>query len=62
MFGTGFVIQCFVTLEFCNHLDGKERAGCFTLTAFLVSCDSPSIVALPHGAMGWSAGCDCGVS
>ena len=22
---------------FCNHLDGEERAGCFTLFDFLVS-------------------------
>ena len=25
---------------FCNHLDGEERAGCFTLVVFLVSCSS----------------------
>ena len=27
---------------------------------FLVSCDC--YVALPHGALGWSAVCDCGIS
>ena len=26
-------------LLFCNHLDGEERAGCFTLSVFLVSRD-----------------------
>ena len=27
---------------FCNHLDGSERAGCFTVFVFLVSCSSSS--------------------
>ena len=40
---------------FCNHLDGKERAGCFTLIVFLMSCDCKCSVALPRGAVGWSA-------
>ena len=25
--------------EFCNHLDEEERAGCFALIIFLMSCD-----------------------
>ena len=45
---------------FCNHLDGEERAGCFTLFVFLVSCDC--CVALPHDATGLSAVCDCVIS
>ena len=32
----------------------------FALFVFLVSCDC--YVALPHGAMGWSAVYDCGIS
>ena len=48
-----------VTL-FCNHLDGEERAGCFTLFVFLVSLDC--CVALPHDTTGLSAVCDCGIS
>ena len=40
----------------------EEKAGCFALTAFLMSCDSQCSVALPHGGMGWSAVCDCGIS
>ena len=43
-----------------NHLDGEERAGCFALFVFLVSRDY--CVALPRGAMGLSAVCDCGIS
>ena len=33
---------------FCNHLDGKERAGCFALFVFLVSLDC--CVSLPYNA------------
>ena len=45
---------------FCNHLDGKERAGCFVLFVFLGSGDF--CVALPHNATGLSAVCDCDIS
>ena len=47
---------------YCKHLDEEERAGCFALLSFWMSryCKGP--VALPHGAVGWSADCDCGIS
>ena len=45
---------------FCNHIDGEERASYFALFVFLVSRDC--CVALPHGAAGLSAVCDCGVT
>ena len=39
-------------LKFCNDLDGDERAGCFTLFFFLMSCDCCYYyVSLPHGAV-----------
>ena len=38
----------------------RERAGCFALFVFLVSRDC--YVALPRGATGLSANCDCVVS
>ena len=38
----------------------EERAGCFAKFVFLVSRDC--CVALPRGAMGLSAVCDCGIS
>ena len=41
-------------------MDGKERAGCFTLFVFLVSRDC--YVALPHDATSLSAVFDCGMS
>ena len=45
-----FVIQYFVSVKFCNHLDGEERVGCFISSVFLMSYDSQCSVALPHGA------------
>ena len=57
-----YVLLC-VTLcpyWFCNHLDGEEGAGFFTLFVFLVSRDC--CVALPHDASGLSAVCDCSIS
>ena len=41
--------------------DGEKRAGGVTLIVFL-SCDCLCYLALPHGAVAWSAVCDCGIS
>ena len=49
-----------IYVQFCNHLDGEERACCFTLFVFMVSRDC--CVALPNDATGLSAVCDCGIS
>ena len=38
------------------------HCGCFTLNVFLLSGDSQCSVALPHGAVSWPVGCDCGIS
>ena len=46
-------------LSVCNHLDGKERVGCFACFVFLVLRDGR--VGLPRGGMGLSAVCDCGI-
>ena len=56
VFGT-----CFVTkfhLSFCNHLVAGERAGCFTLIVFLMTCFCKCYVSLPLSAFGWSEVCD----
>ena len=37
---------------FCNHLDGEDKAVCFTLIVFLMFCDSQCSVVLPNGTMG----------
>ena len=52
-----FVLVC-ITLTF---LDEDEIAGSFAFIAFWVSCYCKCIVALPHGAMGWSVVYDCGI-
>ena len=52
-----------VLSSFANILMGKEeRAGCFTLSVYLVSCDCYCSVALTCDVMGWSAVCDCSIS
>ena len=35
MFVPCFVVHYSVSFLVCNHLTGKEKAGCFTLIAFL---------------------------
>ena len=40
----------------------RERAGCLAFIVFKMSCYCKCPVALPHGAVGWSAVCDCGIS
>ena len=59
------IVLLFSTLcpfSFAIILMGEERAGCFILTVFLVSCGSQCSVAFPPGAVGWSVVCDCGIS
>ena len=46
--------------QFCNHLDGEERAGSFALFVFLVLHDC--CVALPTVTVGLAEVCDCGIS
>ena len=59
-----FVLVC-ITLcpfYFINHIDEEERAGCYALIVFWVSCYCKYPLALPHGAVGWYAVCDCCIS
>ena len=50
----------FLKKKSANLEKGPMRAGCFAWFVFLVSHDC--CVALPRGAMGLSAVCDCGIS
>ena len=51
----------FISIATCiDNFDGEERAGCFALFVFLVSCDC--CVTLPRGATELSAVCECGIS
>ena len=55
-----FVLLCITLCPFwfCNHLEEEEKAGCFAIIVLHMYCS----VALPHGAVGWSAVCHCGIS
>ena len=37
----------------CRTWRGEERAGCFTLIVFLMSCYGSCTVDLPRGAVEW---------
>ena len=60
MFKTVLLYVALCPFLYCNHLDREERAGCFALFVFLVSRDGSA--ALPRGATGLPAICDCGIS
>ena len=51
---------CYAVLSI-NSSFAIERAGCFILNVYLPSCDCECSVSLPHGVLGWSAVCDCGI-
>ena len=57
-----FVLLCNTLCHssFASILTGKRELVAFTLIVFLTFCDCS--VALPHGAVGWSAVFNCGVS
>ena len=42
---------------FCNQLEDRERSGCFIVLR--MSCYCACSLTLSHGAVGWSAVCDC---
>ena len=49
--------------QFCYHLAEKEdRAVCFTLVVFLMLFGCLCSLSFPHGALGWTVVCDCGIS
>ena len=59
-----FVMHYFVSiLVLQSSLRGREeKAGCFAIIVLQVYCCYKFAVALPHGAVGWSAVCGCGIS
>ena len=46
----------------CNYLEEEEKAGCFAIIVLHMHSYYKCSVALPHGATGWSAVCECGIS
>ena len=57
-----FVMQYFVYILVSNHLEEERKAGCFAIIVLQMYCYYNYSVTLPHGALGWSAVCDCGIS
>ena len=59
-------LSLFWYLLLCVHtsvsLEEEERANCFAFINLHMSFYFKCSVALPHGAVGWSAVCDCGTS
>ena len=45
----------FVPILVLHHLEEEEKAGCFAIIVLHMYCDYKCSVALPHGAVGWSA-------
>ena len=50
-----YALLCVLSI---NYLDEEDRAVCFSLIVFLMSCLCSS--ALPQSAVGCYAVCDCG--
>ena len=63
VFSPCFVIRTLCLSSFAIILMRKTELSlsCVAITVFLISCDSQCSVALPHGAVGWSAVCDCAI-
>ena len=57
-----FDMHYFVSILVYNHLEEEEKAGCFSIIVLQMYCYYKCSMALPHGAVGWSAVCDCGIS
>ena len=56
------VLSSFAIILTMKRRRERERAGCFPVIVFRMSCYRKCFVALPHGAMGWYAVCDCSIS
>ena len=60
-----FILLCITCFPFyfCNRFEEEEKeAGCFAIIVLQMNCYCKCFVTLPHGAVGWSAVCDCGIS
>ena len=54
-------LQCLIRQKQTSETEMQLASGCSPLTVLLMYCDNQCSVALPHGAMGWPAVCDCGI-
>ena len=48
--------------QFCKHLEVEQRAGRFAFIDLQMYCCYKFSATLPHGDVGWSAVCACGIS
>ena len=48
--------------KFCNPLEEEEKAGCFAIIVLQMYCYYYNHSVAPHGEVGWSAVCNCGIS
>ena len=48
--------------SFATILKRKKKLVFLAIIAVLMHCNYKCFVALPHGALGWSALCVCGIS
>ena len=62
MLGPCFAIHYFVPFLVLQTSRWQKVASCFTFTVFLMSCGCNCSLSLPHGAMIWSALCDCRIT
>ena len=62
VFVFGLLCIALCPFYFYNHLEEEEKAGCFALVVLQMYCYYECSVAHPHGAVGWSVVCDCGIS
>ena len=58
-----FVLLCIALcpFKFCNHLEEEEKVCCFAIIVLQIYFYNKYSVAIPPGAVGWSALCDCGI-
>ena len=68
LFVGGLCLPLFCYALLCVHssfaiiIEEEEKAGCFAIIVLQMYCYYKCFVALPHGAVDWSAVCDCGIS
>ena len=57
VFALLYITLC--SFPFCIHLE--EEARCLAIIVLQMYCYCKCSVALSHGAVSWSAECDCGI-
>ena len=63
LFVTVLCLSLFCYALHCVHSSlEEEKADCFAIIVLQMYCNYKCYVAFPHGALGWSAVCDCGIS